>query len=144
MDPAAIRFGFFKGTPAWHHPLGSAFVTMVESLSLNRRHIGFLTTIPLSQSKNTSQTWKLMTIEGYFRIILAYAFLFLEPVLRVLFSILPLRLVAETVRESLAMTFGSGHVHGDALKLSSEVEVEFLELHSTEDFISHWYPGYNV
>ena len=72
-----------------------------------------------------------LSLAAYMRVFLAYSFLIVEPMLRILFAILPLRFVADFVRNRVASL--------STPTLDDKVESNFLKLHSTQDFASHWY-----
>ncbi len=79
-----------------------------------------------------------LSLADYLRVFFAYAFLFCEPLLRLVFAILPLRYITDLVRKRLALMFGPKQEDDEAARLSKRVEQTFLNLHTTEEFASYW------
>ena len=85
-------------------------------------------------------TSKRLNLAGYIRVFLAYSFLIIEPILRILFAILPLRILADFARSRVAAVFGPPLKDPNSPSNEKEItESKFLTLHSTEDFLNYWF-----
>jgi hypothetical protein len=85
-----------------------------------------------------------LSLSDYTRLVFAFLFLLLEPILRILFAILPLRWVVDRIRKQLSTLFGPLTEPNEEQKklgwiLSPKVEQAFLEMRSTEDIVTFWY-----
>jgi lysosomal acid lipase/cholesteryl ester hydrolase len=79
-----------------------------------------------------------LSLADYVRIILAFSFLLLEPILRILFAILPLCWVSDTLRKQLERLIGPPQENEGNLGLTLKEQQTFLQFRSTEDFVNHW------
>lgn len=83
-----------------------------------------------------------LSLSDYLRIILAFAFLICEPILRIVFAILPLTWASEKVSKQLGKSFGPTseikelNKNGTFQDLDNDKEA-FLKLHTTEQLVQH-------
>ncbi|KAJ3312791.1 hypothetical protein HDV04_002756 [Boothiomyces sp. JEL0838] len=78
-----------------------------------------------------------LNLSDYVRIVLAFTILIFEPILRIVFAILPLRWVVDNFVKRISGLFGPSqeeHVTGK----TKTVEAVFNQLNSTEEFVNFW------
>jgi lysosomal acid lipase/cholesteryl ester hydrolase len=79
-----------------------------------------------------------LSLSDYVRIVLAFSFLLVEPMLRILFAVLPLRWVSDKIRKQLESMIGPHREPDSNSNLSTKQEQLFLNMRSTEDFANYW------
>jgi lysosomal acid lipase/cholesteryl ester hydrolase len=82
-----------------------------------------------------------LSLADYVRIILTYTFLVLEPMLRLIFAVLPLRWVIDKIYNQLKELLQENRSSTECNNLSSaanKVESFFLRLHTTDAFADYW------
>ncbi|KAI8853606.1 Alpha/Beta hydrolase protein [Chytridium lagenaria] len=92
-----------------------------------------------------------LSITDYTRLLFAFAFLIAEPILRLVFAILPLRFLADVIRRGFHQIFSSnkkgiaGTTQSASVGVSSlisdaedKTDKQIQHLHTTEDFVRIW------